>query len=155
MPDAVHIVVFDGYADWEPAMALVELRRSGGFDVVTVGFSGDPVSSMGGLRVLPDRSERQTAVPICGAGQPVVRGFEPPQRNRSLRVFKQRQRYTVWPAPQPCFVNRGPAFAGLACGEYTLVMTQHELVTPCVWPQLANVESPLPPRVHRGGERVG
>lgn len=51
---AVHLLVFDGYADWEPAHALSELRRSGNRSVVVVGFSGEPVTSMGGLRVSPD-----------------------------------------------------------------------------------------------------
>jgi putative intracellular protease/amidase len=51
---SVHILVFDGFADWEPAHALAELRRTGGFGVWSVGFTGDPVRSMGGLRVMPD-----------------------------------------------------------------------------------------------------
>ena len=50
----VHVVVFDGFADWEPAYALAELRRSGGRSVQTVGFTRAPVQSMGGLRVMPD-----------------------------------------------------------------------------------------------------
>jgi hypothetical protein len=53
---AVHVLVFDGFADWEPAFALAELRRTGGLDVVTVGFTEAEVRSMGGLRVMPDRS---------------------------------------------------------------------------------------------------
>jgi putative intracellular protease/amidase len=52
---AVHVLVFDGFADWEAAFATAELRRSGGLDVVTVGFGESPVQSMGGLRVTPDR----------------------------------------------------------------------------------------------------
>lgn len=56
MDEKVHVLVFDGYADWEPSYALAELRRSGNQDVVTVGFSGEPITSMGGLRVLPDRT---------------------------------------------------------------------------------------------------
>jgi putative intracellular protease/amidase len=52
----VHILIFDGFADWEPSYALAELRRSGGHEVVTVGFTGDEVTSMGGLRVRPDRA---------------------------------------------------------------------------------------------------
>ncbi|MGH7497565.1 MAG: type 1 glutamine amidotransferase family protein [Gemmatimonadales bacterium] len=55
MIPAVHVLVFDGFADWEPAFAMAELRRSGGLDVVTVGFGEAPVRSMGGLRVMPDR----------------------------------------------------------------------------------------------------
>lgn len=55
MIPAVHVLVFDGFADWEPAFAMAELRRSGGLDVVTLGFGEAPVRSMGGLRVVPDR----------------------------------------------------------------------------------------------------
>lgn len=50
----VHVLVFEGFADWEPAYALAELRRSGQRSIVTVGFDAEPVSSMGGLRVVPD-----------------------------------------------------------------------------------------------------
>ena len=56
MIPTVHVLVFDGFADWEPAFAMAELRRSGGLDVVTLGFSAAPVRSMGGLPVTPDRS---------------------------------------------------------------------------------------------------
>jgi putative intracellular protease/amidase len=55
MTAAVHVLVPEGFADWEPAFALAELRRSGGLDVVTVGFSRTPIRSMGGLLVVPDR----------------------------------------------------------------------------------------------------
>lgn len=56
MAPQVHVLVFDGYADWEPAHALAELRRWGHYDVVAVGFSRQAITSMGGLRVLPDRA---------------------------------------------------------------------------------------------------
>jgi len=55
MAAAVHVLVFEGFADWEPAIALAELRRSGSVEVVSVGFDDWPVTSMGGLRVIPDR----------------------------------------------------------------------------------------------------
>lgn len=51
---SVHIIVADGFADWEPGYALAEIRRSGGLAVTTVGFTTASVTSMGGLRVLPD-----------------------------------------------------------------------------------------------------
>jgi putative intracellular protease/amidase len=56
MTAAVHALVFEGFADWEPAFALAELRRSGGLEVVTVGFDRTPIRSMGGLQVVPDRA---------------------------------------------------------------------------------------------------
>lgn len=55
---SVHILVFDGFADWEPAHALSELRRSGNRSVVAVGFTDQPVTSMGGLRILADTTLR-------------------------------------------------------------------------------------------------
>jgi len=50
----VGVLIFDGLADWEPAHALCEIRRSGKFDVITVGFSSQAVVTMGGLRLAPD-----------------------------------------------------------------------------------------------------
>ena len=54
MPDkAVYLVVVEGFADWEPAHAVAELRRQGRYRVESVGLTPAPVQSMGGLRVLP------------------------------------------------------------------------------------------------------
>ncbi len=54
MPDkAVYLLVVDGFADWEPAHAVAELRRNGHYRVESVGLTRDPVESMGGMRVLP------------------------------------------------------------------------------------------------------
>jgi putative intracellular protease/amidase len=50
----VHLFVFDGLADWEPAHALCELRRSGKFDVLTAGFTRQTITTMAGLKVVPD-----------------------------------------------------------------------------------------------------
>ena len=51
-----HMFVFDGFADWEPASALAELRRTFGFSVQTIGLTRNLVVSMGGLKVIPDLS---------------------------------------------------------------------------------------------------
>jgi putative intracellular protease/amidase len=57
MPTA-HIAIYDTLADWEPGHLLAELRTGrftgAPFDVVTVAESLEPVTTMGGLRVLPD-----------------------------------------------------------------------------------------------------
>jgi putative intracellular protease/amidase len=49
----VYLLVVDGFADWEPAHAVAELRRNGGYRVETVGLTANPVRSMGGVTVLP------------------------------------------------------------------------------------------------------
>jgi putative intracellular protease/amidase len=52
---AVYLLVIPGFADWEPAHALAELRRNGGYRVEIVGLSKDAVESMGGMTVQPTR----------------------------------------------------------------------------------------------------
>lgn len=53
---AVYVLVFPGFADWEPSHALAELRRHGSYRVETVALTLEPVVSMGGLSILPSRT---------------------------------------------------------------------------------------------------
>ncbi|WP_284616710.1 DJ-1/PfpI family protein [Aquabacterium humicola] len=56
----VHLYVFPGYADWEPAHAIAGIhspdwqREPGRYQVRTVAAGGGLVQSMGGVSVLPD-----------------------------------------------------------------------------------------------------
>lgn len=59
---SIHVVVFEGFADWEPAYALAELRRWGKRTVRAVGFTSAVVTSMGGLRVCPDLTLEDVAI---------------------------------------------------------------------------------------------
>ena len=54
MKEKVYTLVFDGLADWEPSFALTEINKSGKYDVVSVGFSKEIVTTMGGLKIVPD-----------------------------------------------------------------------------------------------------
>lgn len=53
-----HLALYDTLADWEAGHLLAELRTGrytgSRFDIVTVAESLEPVTTMGGLRVLPD-----------------------------------------------------------------------------------------------------
>ena len=53
-----HIAVYDTLADWETGHLLAELRtgRFTGtpFEIVTVAESAEPITTMGGIRILPD-----------------------------------------------------------------------------------------------------
>jgi putative intracellular protease/amidase len=67
------VFVFDGLADWEPALALCEIRKSGKYDVVTAGPSRSTVVTMGGMKVAPDLTiaeiePRETAIFILPGG---------------------------------------------------------------------------------------
>jgi putative intracellular protease/amidase len=55
MSKAVYLLLVEGFADWEPAHALAELRRHGKFRVESAGLTLEPVPSMGGLKVLPTK----------------------------------------------------------------------------------------------------
>lgn len=85
MRDTVYVLVFDGFADWQAALALCEVRRPGDWRVRTLGFTTDAVVSMGGLTVRPDgaladlRHDRAALLVVPGghlwqrgAGQPAV-----------------------------------------------------------------------------------
>jgi putative intracellular protease/amidase len=62
MSKAVYLLVVDGFADWEPAHAVAELRRHGQFRVESVGLTSEPVRSMGGLTVLPSRTVAEVEI---------------------------------------------------------------------------------------------
>ena len=57
MPEkAVYLLVVEGFADWEPAHAVAELRRHGHYRVESVGLTSAAVRSMGGITVLPSKT---------------------------------------------------------------------------------------------------
>ena len=53
-----HLALYDTLADWEAGHLLAELRTGRftgtSFDVVTVAESGEPITTMGGVRMVPD-----------------------------------------------------------------------------------------------------
>ena len=48
------LFLFDGYADWEPALAITGLKNYGGFSITSFSANGDAITSMGGLKVIPE-----------------------------------------------------------------------------------------------------
>ena len=72
MRDTVYFLTFDGFADWQAALVLCEIRRPGDWRVQTVGFSLAAVVSMGGLTVQPDVALAQ--VDLARAAMLIVPG---------------------------------------------------------------------------------
>lgn len=73
MKPKAYVFVFDGLADWEPALALCEIRKSGKYEVLAAGHSRQPVVTMAGLQVMPDIAidevePRETAIFIVPGG---------------------------------------------------------------------------------------
>ncbi|MFI1915460.1 type 1 glutamine amidotransferase family protein [Nocardia sp. NPDC020380] len=56
----VHLAVYDTFSDWEPGFATAHINRPlwhrepGTWQVKTVGWTLEPITSMGGLRITPD-----------------------------------------------------------------------------------------------------
>ena len=50
------VFLFNGFSDWEIAYLSPEIRKSEEFDLIYFSIDGSPVTSMGGLRVLPEVS---------------------------------------------------------------------------------------------------
>ena len=53
MKKRAYLLIFDGLADWEPALALCEINKQNALQVVTVGFSSATITTMGGIQITP------------------------------------------------------------------------------------------------------
>ncbi len=56
MNKKVHIFLFDGFSDWEISYLTPEINKSDKFEIVYFSKDGNPIVSMGGLKVTPDIS---------------------------------------------------------------------------------------------------
>lgn len=62
MKSRAYVFLFEGFSDWEAALAMCEIRRQERFELVTVGCTPGTVTSQGGLVIRPDvRFEEMTA----------------------------------------------------------------------------------------------
>lgn len=115
---AVYLLAVPGYADWEPAHALAELRRHGGYRVEVVGLSPGPVESMGGLSVQPTRlladvAADDVAVFILPGGA----YWEREPLDRSLDALLHRLDAADVPLAAICAATTAIARAGLLRGR--------------------------------------
>jgi putative intracellular protease/amidase len=55
MKKSIAVVLVEGYADWEVGPILPAARHYFGAEVITASLDGNPVRSIGGLRVQPDQ----------------------------------------------------------------------------------------------------
>ncbi len=118
MEPSIHVLVFDGLADWEPALALAALGDAG-FTVKSVGFTHDLITTAAGLRVMPDRSWEeiepgQVKLLILPGGDSWQRGEYPaPAFERTLRgLFEAKV-----PIAAICGATVGLARAGVFAGR--------------------------------------
>lgn len=71
MPHTVHLFVLDTLADWEPGLAIANINNPshqkipGRYRVRTVGRSTRPVTTAGGVRIIPDLALSQVEPSDC------------------------------------------------------------------------------------------
>jgi putative intracellular protease/amidase len=111
--NTVYVLIRSGYADWEPASALAELRRTFGFSVRAVGLTSETVVSMGGLKVVPDSAlaefqPESASMLILPGGDSWMNG-EVPEVSRALRTMIASGR----PVAAICAATLALAQAGL------------------------------------------
>jgi putative intracellular protease/amidase len=111
--NTAYVLLRDGYADWEPASALAELRRSFGFAVRAMGMKRRPVSSMGGLKVATDLGlsefvPESAAILILPGGEVWMKG-ESPEISEAVRRMVGAGR----PVAAICAATLALAHAGL------------------------------------------
>jgi putative intracellular protease/amidase len=111
--NTVYVLMLDGYADWEPAPALAELRRPFGFSVRAVGLTWDIVVSMGGLKIVPDLAlaefEPELANMLILPGGDSWMSGEVPEVSRTVRAMIAASR----PVAAICAATLALAHAGL------------------------------------------
>ncbi len=115
---AAYLFILPGFADWEPAHALAELRRSGDYRVEVVSLTGEPVESMGGLAVRPTRAlaevdPEDVAVFILPGGD---RWVEEPAEDGLVALLRDLDRRGV-PIAAICGATVAVARAGLLDGR--------------------------------------
>ena len=112
------LFVFDGLADWEPSFALTGLRRWASMSVRTVGLSPAPVTTMGGLRLLPDTTLADldpsgVALFMLPGGDMWETGYPRAQLEAVLGVLRARH----VPIAAICGATVAVARAGLLAGR--------------------------------------
>ena len=56
MKKKVFVFLFNGFADWEIAYSIPEINKNEEFELIYFSKDGEPISSMGGLQILPNIS---------------------------------------------------------------------------------------------------
>jgi putative intracellular protease/amidase len=95
MKPNAYVFVFDGLADWEPALALCEIRKSGKYEVLAAGHSRKTVITMGGLKVQPDVSideiePHETAIFLVPGGERWEKAGDPKVEDMLLRLHEEK-----------------------------------------------------------------
>lgn len=120
MMKPTYYLAFDGLADWEAALALAEIHKARQ-NVVTVSFTSSAVTTMGGVRVLPDITLEQAAAKISAesAAMLILPGGEMWERGEytEISALLRRCETAAVPVAAICGATLAVAWAGLTRGR--------------------------------------
>jgi putative intracellular protease/amidase len=118
MEKNVYLFVCNNLADWEPALAVAmisdryqEIPRRHAFHVVTFGLTKDPVTTFGGLTVIPDTTV--DAIDFSAAAMVILPGSS---------IYEKTDPAVLVPLVTACIGKKVPVAA--ICGA-TLFLAKH------------------------------
>jgi len=62
MKKKIAVFLFDGFSDWEISYLTPEINKSKQFELEYFSETGDPITSMGGLEIMPENALKDIAV---------------------------------------------------------------------------------------------
>lgn len=117
-PETVHLAVYDTMSDWEPGHATAHInndrwqRQPGRYRVVTVGESSAPVTTVGGMRIVPDVTLDELSP--AGSAMLILPGDSRwPDGNRAFAAMARRFLEAGTPVAAICGATAGLAVEGL------------------------------------------
>lgn len=114
MRSKAYLLVFDGLADWEPALALCAITENEKLEVVTVGFTEAPVKTMGGVKILPHiRLEELNPAEACILILPGGKRWETQPTEEQILELLQKLHASETPIAAICGATLAVARAGL------------------------------------------
>jgi len=121
---AVHLFVFDSMADWEAAFAIAGIQNPqfqlapGRFRVVTVAANLEPITTAGGVRILPDTTLAE--ISPSRSGMLILPGGEQWERGRNSEAIAKTREFIAAcvPVAAICAATLALARAGLLDNRY-------------------------------------
>ncbi len=117
MPRAVHLLVFDTLADWEPGFVVAGINNPDGqkspgrYSVRTVAATADPITTIGGVRILPAMTLDQ--LDPADSAMLILPGGESWDRGGNLEAVEKAKAFLAAGVPVAAICG---ATAGLARG---------------------------------------
>lgn len=100
---SVHLFVFDGMADWEPAFAVAAIQNppfqlnTGSFRVTTAARFHAPIRTMGGVRILPDMTIDEVCA--CESSLLILPGGESWEHGGNLEALERAHAFVAESVP--------------------------------------------------------